>query len=401
MRIPTTLLAWALILACVAPEVQGQVRRADRARERGEREEALQHIKNALEKDGEDAEAYEVRGKVFRDSAAVSEGDMYFAALQEMMDGYSSAGKLDPKLSEKIELDLLLVYQKNFNRGIEAFNYAQAAQEDSMRLAHFASAVDFFRGATIVIPDSAGAYVNMAFALISSGNDVQAIEPLKKAITYGKPDSVLYDYLSRIYLTNDMAEDAVDILEDAVTHFSGSAMLQNNLLTAYNRSGQVDRALGQYKEAVEQNPENTTYRYNYGSMLLQEDKFDEAIEVLTELVSMDASNPDAFYNLGAAYVNKAIAVNEEAVAIEDRLRDEAASLTDEEIAEGRSTVDRLSEERRSLFVQAIVPLENARELAAAAEADESMMGICAALYQAYVQTNQVEMAEGVEECAGY
>ena len=44
-------------------------------------------------------------------------------------------------------------------------------------------------------------------------------------------------------------------------------------------------------------------------------------------------------------------------------------------------------------------LERARELYQGT--GEEAGGVCQALYQAYVQTNQMEKAEGVSECAGY
>ena len=403
MRTLSIFWASVLIVALGASDLHAQLRRADRARERGDLQEALRHIDAALEKDAEDVRALESRAKVFKDSAGVSEGTVYLEALQQMADDFVLVAEMDAKRRDLVAVQLQQIWVQEFNRGIQAFNDAQTATDSLEKQMHFASAINLFRATTIVAPDSSTGYVNWAFALISSGDDAGAIEPLQHSLRTSEPDTLLYDYLSRILLTNDRTEEAVEVLEEAVEHFPDVMQLQNNLLSAYNMSGQIDRALARYSEAIELNPTNTTYRYNYGSLLLQEDRFDEAIDVLTAAVEMDSSNPDAFYNLGAAYVNKAVAINDEISAMDDRLRDEADSLTEEEVAEARDAIDLLVEERRELFAQAIGPLERAKALAEAGSgADAStLMGTCAALWQSYTQTLQDDLAEGVAECAGY
>lgn len=174
--------------------------------------------------------------------------------------------------------------------------------------------------------------------------------------------------------------------------------IQSQLLNAYIAAGQVDRAEETYREAVQREPDNKLYRYNYGSLLLQAEDYEGAIEQLTAATNLDSEYGIAFYNLGAAYVNQAVDVNDEIQTVDDDLRANRASLSEDEIAQKEAELDALVEERRGLFEQAIAPLERARELQDAAGEDTT--ATCSALFQSYVQTGQEDKAQDAAQCAG-
>ena len=170
-------------------------------------------------------------------------------------------------------------------------------------------------------------------------------------------------------------------------------------MNAYSETGQDDRALETYSNAVANNPENAIYRYNYGSLLLQSERFDEAIEELREATVLEEGYVDAHYNLGAAYINKANALQQQINAKDDDMRERREELSDEEEKSILAEIDVLAAERRGLYEESIIPLEAAKEYAEMEEG-RSLVGICAALFQAYAQTGQEDKAELVSECAG-
>lgn len=392
-------MAWVCSLTFLAQSVEAQVRRAENARKKQQLQEALGLIEQALEDEPDNVRALETRARIYQDSAAVASGEAYLAAMRLMRADLEQVASLDEKRVEDVERQLLLSYVGEFRKGIDAFQNAQAAADDAERDGYFQSAADFFQGSAIAAPDSVGSYVNWAFALLGSGNELGAIEPLTLALEYGPPDFDVYNYLSRIYLTNERSADAVPVLEEAVSHFPDNSELQANLLNAYTMSGEMDRAIEQYSSAVADNPDNNLYRYNYGSLLLQVDRFDEAIDQLSDVVQRDSNYTDAQYNLGAAYVNKAIALNTRISGMDDDLRAKRDSLSNEEVDEREAEMDKLALERRDLFGLAIAPLEVALRLAETEEG-RSTAEICRVLYQSYVQTNQMEKVESVQECAG-
>lgn len=186
------------------------------------------------------------------------------------------------------------------------------------------------------------------------------------------------------------------------------AQMEGRLLNAYNQAGQTEKAMNAYQQQIERNPNNVTYRYNYGSLLLQSDRFDDAIEQLQKAVELEPGNVKAQYNLGAAYSNKARTVQDTLTTLNDSLRSiseaameenrEPTAEEEEKVNELDSQITELEERKRELFRQAIPPLERARQMA---DSDGSFrQDACTALVTAYVQIEQTQKAQSLQECAG-
>ncbi len=375
--------------------VHAQVRKAERALKKQNYDEALGYVEKALQKKPEDAKAFEVQGRIYQGMASDAQDDAAHAALLgQMKEAFDQAASLDAKMAEKVRKTLTIAYITEFQRGIDAFKEAQTADDENGYL----QSARYFKGCTIFAPDSTGPYVNWAFALMGADQDAEAIKPLETAVERGDIDVDVYDYLSRLYITNDRAADAIPLLEEATKQFPDNEKLQNNLLNAYGSAGQIDRALEAYGQSVADAPDNKIYRYNYGSLLLQTDHHEDAVEQLKAAIDLDADYSDAQYNLGAAYVNWAIDVNGRISAIDDSLRANRSSLSDEEIKARETEIDKLVDERRGHFGMAVAPLEKAKLLVEAEGKD--ITDICKVLFQSYVQTNQMDKGEAVQECAG-
>ena len=187
--------------------------------------------------------------------------------------------------------------------------------------------------------------------------------------------------------------DTVSVSED-LSGVTPLAELRNSRLNALNQLGDTTRAMQAYRQQIQQNPENATYRYNYGSLLLNANRYDEAAEQLARAVEYDPNDPKKQYNLGAAYLNQGVALQDSLVSVRDSLMAREQSPTEEE----RRMIRGLDEQRLELFEQAIPPLERARQLSGSD--GQYRQNACSALLQAYVQTEQTEKAQEVEECAG-
>jgi tetratricopeptide (TPR) repeat protein len=291
--------------------------------------------------------------------------------------------------------------------GAADFRRARQTQDSTV----FVNAASHFDAASSFGPDSAAAFQNKAYALINAGRQNDAIAPLEQYIQ--KSDSVStdgYAILAQLYLTNDRGDDAINLLQEAVQTYPADNELQSLLLTAFQQAGRPDDAMNQVARQVEQNPDNPTYRYNYGSLLLRADRFDEAIEQLSQAIELQGSPETAsdsadaaraHYNLGAAHVNKAAGLIDSIRTIQDTLRNDRQNLADQQVQEFQERAQQLDEQRRTLFSDAIAPLEEARALnPAGANQGVQEQSLCSALFRAYAQTEQVEKAEEVQECAG-
>ncbi len=354
---------------------------------------ALSNLETALSADPVNSEALELKGRVLLEKAfETSDAAEHSELIGQMVEAFNRAVAADPLLTEPVGRNMTIAYVREFERAIQAFN---RGDDDA---AEYTNAAGYFANAAVIQPDSAGAAINQAYALLNAGSEALAIEPFERALALGDTDVETYRFLARIYMNTEREADAVTLLETAGDAHPGNAEVQAELLNAYQLAGQVDRALETYAQAVIDSPDNKLFRYNYGSLLVQVERYDEAISQLVAAVELDETYGNAHYNLGAAYINQAVAVNERIGSLDDDLREERSSLTRDQIEEREAEIDVLGEERRGLFLSAISPLESAKILYE--EAGDDPRDVCMALFQSYVQNNRLEEAEAVSECAG-
>lgn len=352
---------------------------------------ALENVNEAIERNPENAEAWDLKGQILQEQLSATEDlQQHTQMVEEMVESYQRAQELGA--GDEVGQRLRLAFYNEFQRGFRDF---EQGREDE---GAFLDAIQHFKNAALIQPDSAGAYVNMAYAMINAGQQEEAIEPFEMAIELGEdaPDS--YIYLSELYRVAGRSEDAVTLLEEAKETHPENADIDTALLNAYQAAGQTDQALEQYRAAVERDPNNKLYRYNYGTLLLGSDEFDEAITQLKAAIDLDPEYVDALSNLGSAYTNKAVVLNDQIREMDDALREERANLSDQEVQQREAEMDELVEQRTQMFRQAIEPLERAQAILVAQ--GEDAQRICFALFQAYAQTKQTDKAEEVAECAG-
>jgi len=356
---------------------------------------ALQNLETALEKDPQNAEAYELKGRVLAAQAtATVDQAAHIAIVNDMIDAFTSARSIDAvTYGEAVDNQMRIAFHNEFQRGIQAFN--RGRNDDS----EFVVAARYFEEASVIQPDSSGAYVNQAFAWMNAKMPESAISPFEKALETGDNDPETYRLLSGLYQTSDRLDDSVSLLETASSNFPENVDIQTELLNAYQLSGQIDKALDRYRAAVEREPDNQLFRYNFGSLLVQTGDYDGAIEQLEAAVGIDPEYSSAHYNIGAAYINQAVDVNTAIAELDDKLREDRSDLSRDEITEREAAIDAKVEERRAFFEAAIAPLEVAKDLFETN--GEDVMDVCRALYQSYAQTNATDKAQSVAACAGY
>ena len=355
-------------------------------------EQALSNVDQALAQDSANAQAYLLRGRILQNQAStVQDAEQHSQLIEEAMQAFDRAVEINPDVRSDVNNQRFFAYQNEMNQGVEAFNAARESQSTE----DYSRAAAYFGAAAALQPDSVSALLNEAYALINAERTEEAIDPLQRYVEgVEQPDSSdaqAYLTLSQLYNMNQQPEEAAAVLEEARAQFPDNPDIQAEALNTAARSGDTESAMQQYEQAIEREPENPTYRYNYGSMLLNTERYDEAIEQLTRAVELDPQYANAQYNLGAAYVNKAVQVN-----------DQISQLNEDSGGEPpQAQVEEMTQERRSLFQEAIGPLETARQqVQNNPDASIQEGDICSALFSAYVQTNQQSKAEAIAECAG-
>ncbi len=351
---------------------------------------ALENVNKALENNPENAEALALKGDVLIQKALVTpEINEHTALIEEMAEAYAKANSLGQDVSRA----RLFAYFEEFKLGRAAFSKGESDQNE------YANSARYFANASLIQPDSAGAYVNRAYALMNSGDMGAAIEPFEMAIEKGENSVDSYTYLASIYQQEGRQADAISLLEKAEGTYPDDPDIQSQLINLYQVAGMMDRARAKYQANIEREPDNKLYRYNYGSLLLQAEEYDDAIVHLAKAVELDPEYTNAHYNLGAAYQNKAIGIAESMNAIDDDLRANRSNMSAADIQAKEAEIEALDAQKKDNFAAAIAPLEKAKSLTETAGGDAT--NICSALYAAYVQTGRLDDARAVQDCAGY
>ena len=404
MKYISILSAFIFAVHVMIPQADAQLRKANRALDRGNYEEAMSLAQQLMADKPDDHKTWDLMARIHDNlatqSALIGVSEEYLGHVEGMVEAYKKVVEKRPRESEQVANRLQIFYYQTFNSGIEEFTNAQSvAGDDSLQSDHFRKSATYFQASSVAAPDSSGAYVNWAYALLGAGDSDDAVVPLNLALEYGGPDPEIYSYLARIYLTTERAQEAVPLLEEAVEQYPDRPELQNFLLNAYSETGQDSLAIQRYATLVGSDPENPIYRYNYGSLLLQANEFDGAVEQLMMAVDLDTTYIDAYYNLGAAFINNANSVQQEITAMDDDMRARRDEITDEEEQAILDQIDVLAEVRTGLYQLSILPLEDAKKYAEMEEG-RSVIEICSALFQAYAQTGREDKAMLVSDCAG-
>lgn len=341
----------------------------------GDYDRALENLDEALAANPDNVEALilrvEVRRQQYENTAGAQPKAAFLAQNYDaMVADYERAQQLAPE-DPDVTATRLGLWALAVNAGNEIIRNPEADVAD---------AVDYFERSSELYPDSSQGYLGLGLAYLRTGDASQAIPALERGTQIAPNDPILAYYYGRSLVLADRGVDAVAFLEDAQTRFPDDEDIQTMLLNAYTQSGNTEQAVERYADAVAAQPDNPTLRYNYGALLLEAERYDEAIEQLTRATELAPDNSDAFYNLGAAFQNRAAALNERANAEQDV--DAANALIDE---------------RNDNLEMSLDPLMQARTLAAGTP-DEA--GVCDALFRVYTQLGRVDDAEGVSECAG-
>jgi tetratricopeptide (TPR) repeat protein len=355
---------------------------------------AMQNVQTALERDPNNVEAYMLKGQIHQEMARqATTTDAYIEHVQQLVEAYERVEELAPARASEVQERRSFAYFSAYERGAGAFGEGETNPE------RFEDAYHYFRATAIVAPDSVTPHINQAYALLNAGRQQDAIEPFERAIETGAAEEDVFAFLAELYQMAGREQDAVSLLERGQQQFPGSSDLQAQLLNAYIRADMIDRAREVYGQAVANEPENHIYRYNYGSLLLQAGQYEEAVEQLRAATRIDGDYGHAWFNLGVAFINQAAEITEQMGAADDRLREQRAQLSAADRQAREQEIDRMDQQRRALFAEAITPLERAKTIAEREGEDTEV--ICQALFQAYMQTRQQEKAQAIAQCAGY
>ncbi len=285
-------------------------------------DKAIETLNTEVEKNPQSDEGYFLLGTVY------SEQDN----IDKMIDSFDKSLAISNKFEKNIEEYKAFQWANNFNRGVSLFQRGNKVTDKDSAKMYFDMAIEAYKNAIELEPDSAETYRNLAFVHLTTQQAEESIEPLKKLIEIEQAEEG-YQYLGEVYYTlginlmndfnlNKNAQDsiksmeyynnAIVTLEEGLQKYPENSEMQVARTSAYIGAGRIDEAIASSKLLVEKKPDDKIYRYNYGVLLLNSGKYAEAETQLKEALKIDPEYENAIYNLGVTYVKWGTAINKEA-----------------------------------------------------------------------------------------
>jgi tetratricopeptide (TPR) repeat protein len=279
--------------------------------------------------------------------------------MDSMVVGFDKSLAISSKFEKEIGDSRRFHWANRFNNGVNLFQRGNKTEDEDSAKIFYDKSIDAFNEATMLEPDSADNYKNLAFVYLSSGRNEEAVEPFQKLIELNQEVDG-YRYLGDIYFSmgtgksssysmSGNAQDSVDaaayynksvaVLEEGTKLYPDDGDMLRTLSAAYIEVGKVDIALSSFKGLVDREPDNKTYRYNYGVLLLQTEDFPGAEEQFQKALEIDPEYDNAAYNLGVTYVTWGKQLK--------KLEEETEEYSDEDVEKFRNALpymERISEE---------------------------------------------------------
>lgn len=120
-----------------------------------------------------------------------------------MLEAFNKSIEISNQFEKDIRNYKLKYWVDNFNAGVTYFSRYQNNRDSAQ---YIEKAIESFKTATLIIPDSTAAYKNLAYCYLTKGDVESAVEPLKKAVELSKEKDVdamkilgkiYYDFASR------------------------------------------------------------------------------------------------------------------------------------------------------------------------------------------------------------
>jgi len=287
-------------------------------------DKALEVLEEEVQKNPKSDEGYYLMGTVY------SELDK----TDDMIKAFDQSLAISNKFADKIHEFKAYQWANNYNRGVSLFQRGNKTTDKDSSKMFIDMAIDAYKMAIKLEPDTAETYRNLAFAYLTIGKTDESVEPLQKLIDLKQAEEG-YQYLGEVYYTlgaNKMVdfkndgnkEDSIkaveyynkgiSILEEGLQKFPENTEMLNYKTNAYIGANRIDEALNSAKAQVEKQPDNAVYHYNYGVLLLNVENYEQAEQQLFKAVEIDPNYENAIYNLGVTYVKWGTAMNKEAEA---------------------------------------------------------------------------------------
>ncbi|HPE33622.1 MAG TPA: tetratricopeptide repeat protein [Bacteroidales bacterium] len=231
-------------------------------------------------------------------------------ALDKAFQAYQKALELDEKEEHKAEINerLIVCSEQYFNRGVGYYNESRFEEA----AASFEQAVHISNSLGVI--DTIANFYTAQSAFFSN-NYEKAKEYLGKLKSIDFKDPAIYRFMTEIYKTEGDTVTALANIQEGREKFPEDFSLIIEEINIYLATGDKEKAMELLQLAITKDQTNPTLFFAVATNYDQLGNFEEAEKNYKKAIELDSVYFDPNYNLGALYVNKAIAITEEANAL--------------------------------------------------------------------------------------
>ncbi|MBN1457961.1 MAG: tetratricopeptide repeat protein [Armatimonadetes bacterium] len=235
----------------------------------GRYQDAIEHLKAALELDASFYKAHCCLGNTYAD----------LGRYEEAIAAFRAAIRLEPNDAEA-----------HYNLGV---TYGKAGRPQE--------ALEAYRQAIRLEPDSAKSYCNLGVAYGELGRYEESIAAHETAVRLEPDDAKGHYNLGCAYAQLGSYEEAITAYKEAIRLEPEYAQAHYNLAWTYGQIGCHDERIAAYKQVIRLEPDNARAHYNLGWTYDELGRHEEAIGAYQQAIRLEPDNADAQFNLGWVY----------------------------------------------------------------------------------------------------
>ncbi len=263
-RMTSLVLAFGFFFGCTAFEnITGSGETAEEDPDSGLRTE-LESVNRSLEEGDTTARLYFRKGQLLRQLAAEEENPaartpLYREMRSALASGRELAGPDGGETTEEIRELLQVSWSNEHNSGLR--HIGTDTSGNGLEDPNYGRAVDHFRNAIAILPDSLVTYRIKAETHYRNDRPERAISTLEGAReAAGELPAAMVEQLGFLYFERGAYERAIDAYEQGRPRESGHPELARGLANAYMQAGRHGEALELLNWLRERDPENRNYR---------------------------------------------------------------------------------------------------------------------------------------------
>ena len=218
---------------------------------------------------------------------------------------------LGPSITAHYHLALLLDKRGAVEEAMEHYRRALEIKPDSaearsglaqalVRREKFAEAVEHYRRVLQIRPDDSATHVNLANALVAQGRAQEALQHYQQAAAIDPANGNAYFNLGNMFARMGQAEKARQSYSDAVRVQPGHSDAHFSLANALVNQGRIDEAVPHYQAAMKYRPDFAEAYHNLGRVLAAQGQLEKAIDHFRQALAIQPDFAEAHASLSQA-----------------------------------------------------------------------------------------------------